>query len=334
MSEFHIEVVRIGEVTKHPNADSLSMTMVHGGYPVLFKTGDYSTGDLATYIPIDAIVPDTEVWSFLGSSRRIRAKRLRGVFSMGLLAAAPIGAAEGDDVQERLGITKYDPSEDAVSRGQNPGWINPDDEIARPAQHVPVYDLEGLRRHPGALIEGEQVVITEKIHGENMRLYRDLDGELWVGSRTKWKRIEANTAWSNWARANVGITDGITRGMCLYGELYGNTDLKYDGASLDRKLRVFDIYNAVCCAYLNHDHAVHLLEEYIVEFAGLERVPLLYRGPWSADLMSLADGASLIADHIREGFVVRPIVERMHGQHRCVFKHVGEGYLTRKEKAQ
>lgn len=330
MSEFHIEVVRIGEVTKHPNADSLSMTMVHGGYPVLFKTGDYSTGDLATYIPIDAIVPDTEVWSFLGSSRRIRAKRLRGVFSMGLLAAAPIGAAEGDDVQERLGITKYDPSEDAVSRGQNPGWINPDDEIARPAQHVPVYDLEGLRRYPDAFVNGEEVVITEKIHGENMRLYRDLDGKLWVGSRTKWKRIEANTAWSNWARANAQITDLIPRGVCIYGELYGNTELKYDAASTNRKLRVFDVYSADRRAYLDYDDA----RTVILLSAGAKPVPVLYRGAWSKDLLSLAEGASLIADHIREGFVVRPIVERMHGQHRCVFKHVGEGYLTRKEKAQ
>ncbi len=29
MSEFRIEVVRVGEVMKHPNADSLSMTLIH-----------------------------------------------------------------------------------------------------------------------------------------------------------------------------------------------------------------------------------------------------------------------------------------------------------------
>lgn len=29
MSEFHVEVVRVGKVEKHPNADSLSITKVY-----------------------------------------------------------------------------------------------------------------------------------------------------------------------------------------------------------------------------------------------------------------------------------------------------------------
>lgn len=38
MSEFHVEVVRVGPVTKHPNADTLSITNIHGGYPVIMRT--------------------------------------------------------------------------------------------------------------------------------------------------------------------------------------------------------------------------------------------------------------------------------------------------------
>ena len=57
MSEFHVQVVQVGPVTKHPNADSLSCSEVDG-YPVIFRTGDYVEGDRAVYVPVDAIVPD------------------------------------------------------------------------------------------------------------------------------------------------------------------------------------------------------------------------------------------------------------------------------------
>jgi hypothetical protein len=50
MSEWIVRVVEIGEVVKHPNADSLSITEVEG-YPCIIRTGDFQTGDKAVYIP-------------------------------------------------------------------------------------------------------------------------------------------------------------------------------------------------------------------------------------------------------------------------------------------
>lgn len=116
MSEFYVEVVRIGKVEKHPNADSLSITQVHGGYPCIIKTGDFVEGDLAAYIPVDALVPtDRPMFAFLAKEAkadgtyRIRARKLRGVFSMGLLVKAPDGSKEGDNVRDVLGVGKYLP---------------------------------------------------------------------------------------------------------------------------------------------------------------------------------------------------------------------------------
>lgn len=112
MSEFHVRIVQVGDLQKHPNADSLSIADVEG-YPVIVKTGDFKPGDLAVYIPVDAIVPDNETFAFLGGHRRIKARRLRGIFSMGLMMPASILGAEvlavGTNVQEALGIEKYDP---------------------------------------------------------------------------------------------------------------------------------------------------------------------------------------------------------------------------------
>ena len=93
MSDFNCEVVRVRDVQKHPDADTLMVATANGN-PVIFRTGDYAEGDLAAYVPVDAIVPEGERFAFLGKHRRIRAKRLRGIFSMGLLTPAEPGWEE------------------------------------------------------------------------------------------------------------------------------------------------------------------------------------------------------------------------------------------------
>lgn len=319
MTEFRVEVVRIGAVRRHENADTLSITEVHGGYPVIFKTGEFNEGDLATYVPVDAVMPDRVEWAFLGSRRRIEAKRLRGVFSMGMLTKAPDGAQEGDDVRAILGIEKLDPSDGAA-----PQAVAGADDEPGPAVKVPVYDIEGFRRYKHALVEGEDVVITEKIHGENARFYHD--GErLWVGSRTRWKRVDSETAWARYARENA-LAERLRplAGLVFYGELYGNTELKYD-ATAGRRLRIFDVFDTKRMAFIDHDDAATKAPE-------IERVPLLYRGPWSLDLLRLCEGTSTLASHVIEGFVVKPTRERVSHMGRVVLKMVGEGYLTRKKK--
>ncbi len=59
------QAVRILNVISHISADALDIVTVLGDYPVIVKRGEYKVGDLACYIPIDAIVPDTEEYHFL-----------------------------------------------------------------------------------------------------------------------------------------------------------------------------------------------------------------------------------------------------------------------------
>lgn len=320
MTEFRVEVVRIGAVRKHENADSLSLTDVHGGYPVIFRSGDCVEGQLATYIPVDAIVPDVPEWAFLKGHLRIRAKKLRGVFSMGMLTAAPPGASEGDDVREALGITKWEPEAEHI---QNVRGRCEDDELTGPTETIPKYDLEGLRRYMGAIEPGEEVILTEKIHGENARLYHD-GARLWIGSRTRWKLADAECGWSRYARDN-DLAERLSAysGLCFYGELYGNTDLKYGANNQKRGLRIFDVFDVNAGRFVD-------ARDFVTRAWPFDRVPMLYRGPWSTDLLELAEGSSTLGEHVREGFVVKPITERVGHHGRTAFKFVGRGYLTRK----
>jgi RNA ligase (TIGR02306 family) len=319
MSEFHVEVVEIGAIEPHPNADALDITHVRGEYPVCIRKGEFKPGDRAVYLPIDSIVRTDGMFAFLGPAptARIKAKRLRGVFSMGLLVKADPSWPVGMNVQAELGVEKHDPEQHITVGGEDerdPGFL-------------PVYtDIEGFRRYPNVLRDGEEVVITEKIHGANGRwLYRD--GRLWVGSHKRIKREDSTNLW--WRAAQkYDLAKRLEpySGIAIYGEVFGQVqDLKYGTEQGEIRLALFDAMDTNTRRYLDADAFLRLAERLC-----LPVVPPLYRGPWSRSLLELAEGKSSIAGHVREGFVVRPVKERVEHMGRVILKMVGEGYLTRK----
>lgn len=320
MSEFHIKVVRVGPVEKHPNADTLGVTRVFD-YPVIVRLSETLEGSLAVYVPVDSLVPaDDPRWAFLDGHNHIKAKKLRGVFSMGLLTPADPSWVEGQDVREALRITKYEPPEPMSTGGEdeaNPGFM-------------PDYtDVEGLRRWPDVLQVGEEVVLTEKLHGANGRWIFQ-DGRLWCASHHNWKKDAPDIIW--WKAARQYKLDEILAkrpDLGFYGEVYGGVqDLRYGTQKGTLLLAMFDTLEIKTKRYLNYDEHVATCKE-----LGLPLVPELYRGPWKPELRALAEGPSTVpgAGHVREGFVARPLVERWSDQiGRVVLKLHGEGYLTRK----
>lgn len=337
MSEFHVEVVRVGEIKPHPNADRLGITRVRD-YPVIVALGEFQASDTAVYVPVDALVPaDAPRWEFLAKGQsaktygipgaqlyyRIRAVKLRGTFSMGLLTRAPAGLAIEDDARAALRIEKYEPPEPVSTSGEDerdPGFL-------------PHYDVEALRRWPGVLLPGEQVVITEKIHG-CCGMWAWHNDRLWVASHTTFKAPPPEgTQGPVWWRAAVQY-DMANRlrevgPYAFYGEVYGPVqDLKY---GMDRgalKVAVFDVLNTETRVWLDFEEAFR-----VAEAAGLPWVPILYTGPWHEGLREHAEGQTTVAGatHVREGIVIRLLHERYQEDlGRVLLKLHGEGFLTRK----
>ena len=129
-----VEVIRIAELEKHPNAEFLSLVRV-GGYQVVVRTEEWKVGDLAIYIQPDSVVPQEPPYAFLWEGmtfpndvvpekrRRITVRRFRKEYSEGMLMHLtdlltnldnPEGCV-GTDVAEVLGITHYEPPEDPQS---------------------------------------------------------------------------------------------------------------------------------------------------------------------------------------------------------------------------
>lgn len=333
MTDFHVDVVRIGKIETHPNADALDITYVHGGYPCIIKRDSFKEGDLAVYVPIDTTLPDRPEFSFLSPNdrRRLKAKKLRGVFSMGLIVPVPsdVPNVEGTDVAELMGIKKFEPKT-APPRSLG-GECEADPENFTFHKYT---DIEPLRRNGNILTESEEVVLTEKLHGSNYRVVW-MDGRLWVGSRTQIKKRPENIDDSSpvWWRVvrDLDLEAKLSRkpGLIFFGEVFGPgvQDLTY--GENKQTLRIFDVFDLSLGRYLDHDVAMDHATD-----IDLPVVPLLHRGPWTPEtLIALSEGKTTLGNnsHCREGFVVKPTTERWDRRvGRVILKMVGSDYYTRK----
>lgn len=355
-TEHDCTVIKIGPIAKHPDADALSITEVDGR-PCIIRTGEWAEGDIAVYVPIDSVVPTRDArFAFLASkaksdgSYRVRAMRLRGVFSMGLLIRPTeddlleaegivhthglipdfdrgLPAIVGVNLRAHLGITVYEGPEEgnSIEAGQ----------MERDPGFLPVYDIESLRKWQRVLADGEEVVLTEKVHGANGR-FAFHQGRLWVATRTTYRKpvdeLGEGSMWSKVA-ADLDLERRLSAfpGFAVYGEVYGQVqDLKYGVGVGGRgaRLVVFDILEIATRRWLDYDEQLAMAAA-----MGLPTVPMLYRGPWSPELMSHAEGATVLGNgaHVREGFVLRPVKERVHLRlGRVLLKMHGQGYLLRK----
>ena len=101
------KVIKVSEIE---GADSIELAHVLG-WQCIVKKGEFEVGDLAVYITIDTVVPETDQFEFLRERKfRIKTLKMRGVLSQGLLIPVPQGVSvlEGSDVTNLIGVTKYE----------------------------------------------------------------------------------------------------------------------------------------------------------------------------------------------------------------------------------
>ncbi len=328
MSTLIVEVSRIDAVLPHGNADALELAQIKGWQCVIPK-GRYAAGDLVTYIPIDAVIPPehSDRWGFSKylSNGRVRCAKLRGEPSFGVIVDREDDAwAEGRDVQEVYGITKYVP----------PVKIMAGDSAPPHPLFGEYTDVENLRNFPAVLTEGEEVILTEKLHGSNCRLGL-IEGEWMAGSmsvrRKRPDTLSDSIYWQPMEQPGVSaLLESLgqsARQVILYGEVFGSKiqNLNY-GQVGTLGFRAFDIL--VDGKYLDTDRFLAVCAEH-----GVSTVPVLFRGPYALETVrALSEGpTTLAADHIREGVVVKPVHERTDPKvGRVCLKYIGDPYLFAK----
>jgi RNA ligase (TIGR02306 family) len=323
MSEHSVNVVEIAEVRPHDNAERLEIVPV-GGWQAVVKKGQFVPGDRAVYIEPDYTVPTTRPeFAFLAKEgrdrHRLKAVRLRGVLSFGLLIPLPAelsDRAPGDDVMTALDITRYEPAIKLAKADDLP-------EVEWPKVYASKFDVESLQRFSDVLTPGEPVIVTEKIHGANARFLWSA-GVFYVGSRTRWLKPDAGHPWSRAAAADPRI-----RAWCethpdvvLYGEIYGPVQsLKYGSANEVR-----------FAAFAASERGQWWDVDRLLGDEAIPSAPVLWRGPYDpgailplAEHDSAVDGAE--PGHMREGLVIVPTQERRHEKiGRVALKYVSNRY--------
>jgi RNA ligase (TIGR02306 family) len=359
MSTLVVEVCEVKAVYPHPQADSLEFITVKGWQVIVQKALGLAIGRKVVYFPPDSVLPP-DLAERLGITKylaplpreidgtrkpglRVRAARLRGEPSYGTIDHAVDPAWEvGRDVKDHYGVTKFEPP------------VRPTDGDALPplAAFHGYTDIENIRNFPEVLVPGEEVVITEKLHGKNCRLglirVPGEDGdtfEFMAGSNdVRRKEVDRKGRPSDfWRPMSEPVRDllrhlsGGERSVVLFGELYGSgvQDMAYGLGNGAKGFRAFDI--AVDGKYLGFDEKSQLLGRFKVEM-----VPHLYRGPFSWEAVeehtygptTLCPPEAAGRFQGREGCVVTPVVERYNpdlgGGGRVILKSISADYLARK----
>lgn len=326
-------VFRVKDLKDHPNADNLKVSEFDG-CPYIVNKNDTYENDLRIFVPFDMCCPDEPWVGDFVRGKRVRPMRLRGVFSMAVCLPLPEGCGytEGVDVTELLGFTKWEPPE--VEERDGVTLENSDSGYSCKGPSgltLSKYDLESLRKYHSVFTEGEPVIISEKLDGENISIVYWED-QLHVRSRNRWIAEGDNKWWLTVGKYDWQFLKD-NPGLVAQGEKYGNVNkFRYDCVNGEQKIRLFDVYDATRGVYLDDaDWKIKLL--FYKNTAGF--APELYKGPWLgiAQHKHLAEGKSTLADHIREGFVVQPLNERYdYKLGRVKLKLHGESYLIAKGK--
>lgn len=308
-------------VEDHPDADRLDV-IKFGEFTMVTQKGLYSTGDLVIRIPPEAIVTDELKTELELPKNRIKAATLRGVVSDGVIYKPDIEIIEGKDYMKELKIEKFIPPIPKEMKGK-----------VVPREGLIKYDLENVKNWLNRFEDGEQVVMTEKLHGTLAR-YSIFDDEYVISSKGQGndglaftKDVDnIYTCMLDKYKSDFEKIKSQIGNCTIFGEVFGGNiqDLPYDGV---KQLRIFDVWKDG--KYFN----INALLRLFTNDMDLKLVPIVWRGKWNTDVLKHTVGKSLIpgTKHDREGVVITPTKERRDDKGRVKLKSVAAQYLTRHE---
>ena len=366
-------VAKINEIKPIEGADNIEQGVI-GGWNCIIKKGQYNVDDLVVVATTDAVIPvelsDTmNVTNYLRKGQRVRTVKLRGVYSECLiiplmyaekLAHPKAKWAEGTDMMELLGITKYEPPvvQIQLASGKKVRYQN------NPA-FTTYYKFPNLKNVKGMFNEGDTVQITRKLHGTNARygIVKKLKLSFWdktkkfFGLADEWIDYEyvygshnvekgsdsqgfySTDVWREvadkyqikdklWHLIKVlDAVQDVGSGIIVYGEVYGpGIQKNYDYGLKELEFAVFDIT-------INGEYQpTPRVEVYCHHSNGLNlpHVPVLYEGVWSQaeqdkwTFNNFIDGTKIP----HEGIVIKD----WSGERNKVAKVINPDYLIYGEK--
>ena len=302
----------------------------------------HNEGDLVVYVPGDSLLTDEwatklDVKSLLKGGNRVAKIALRGEPSFGLVIEIPADKKgvwqEGDNVADYFGITKYEP----------PVKTTTGDAAKYDSEIDPYFDkftdIQSGRLYTSVFTVGERVVMSEKLHGTNVRV-GCINGHKVAGSMELRRSppVDANytksTYWFPWSIPGVvQLIEDLSiehKVVELFGEVYGNSiqaGFKYDAGN-GVGFRSFGI--KINDRFLDWDDFASKCAEYSIPM-----VTVLYDGPFDfAKITALIERDSTLGNApVMEGGVAVAVPERTDPKvGRAILKYISYRYDLLKNK--
>lgn len=340
---FGARVCRLQYVRAHKDADRLEVAILPGNITAVVPKGEFQKGDIVLAVGAESVIPDET--PICGMTGRVKRVTIRGEVSCALVTknmpvipglnqpgwVTYIGESiQSIDVTEALGITRWvHPADRDYVNGYGHDRTTAYDcdapwmpKFSKPIAHYKV-ELDEVFQ------SGEQVYVTEKLHGTNARYALGPDGKLVCASKNVVLETGKGGVWERLGLANdlEAKLKRCDRRIVLYGEIVGPgiQDLHY--GLTEPRFVLFDV-REVGGEY--YPHAV--LPMFGAQF-GLDTVPNLFSGQYVPELIDLAEGNTVYGRgvHLREGIVIRPFSpKRFSDGERAIVKVVSSVYRNRK----
>ena len=287
---------------------------------MVVKKGEFKVGDLCVYCECDSILPaDNPNFAFL-AGKRIKIKRLRGIYSYGIafplsiidsansddfIVLNPEYYKENDDVTEIFGVKKWEPEiitsgnrkqTDNLVRVPFPKWIPKTDET----RFQSIIDI--LKP-----FEGVDCIVTEKIDGTSTTHWLDDDGNYHIASRNR-EIVDKNEIFYRGA-IEAGIPNlmkKLPKGTVVQGELIG-PGIAGNKYNLNKfKIYMFNLRSKINKKFVNPVDSASFLK--VNEFDVVPIIDEHYKLHVDKDhLLELSMGKSILnPKQEREGIVIRP----------------------------
>lgn len=342
MSNWKVSKEKI-QLFTHPNADQLQIGKV-GAYQVVVQKGIYKNDDVVVFAPEKSILSGTlkqEYEKYLSGpdKNRVKSVRLRGEISCGIIIppdlienaiVEKINHIEvGEDISDIFEITKYEPPIPQSLAGQVKRYD---------MDHIGHHDCEHYNVYVDELVDGERVVISEKIHGSQFILGHDVvENKTIISSKGLLKsglvidESDTNLYWT--ACKNDNIVENIRKvwmnGVVqIFGEVipiqkgyaYGQTkptvrifDIRENGVSIPYD-KVPEYFKTIWVPIV-YDGILNLDKKEIVIYSdpekGIHKTRMEHLLPKS--ILDMREGKEMVSgseSHIREGVVLRPYIDR------------------------
>lgn len=127
------------------------------GWECVVKKGDFNIGDMCIYCEIDSILPERPEFEFLRPRKfRIKTIKLKNTISQGIIFPLNIikdiepsfnilEIKEGDDLQEVMGVKKWDPEQESIIVEKEPEF-NDKNEFVRAYKKYKYFTVRFLKK--------------------------------------------------------------------------------------------------------------------------------------------------------------------------------------------